>query len=223
MYGLVTQIDHQIGVIIGQLREEGLLKNTLIIFTSDHGDMMFDHGALAKSLPFQGSANVPFIAVPPLESRSTGKLNRTCDLPVGLEDVMPTILNYCGVKIPASVEGRSLKGLIQGKSPSKWREVMHIVIRDRYAVTDNRFKYCWFGDNGTELLFNLVDDPRECKDLSKDKSHAKVLKKYRSRLIELLKERRDPALRGGKLVSGKKSSSLSPNNLFVWNNRGWNH
>jgi arylsulfatase A-like enzyme len=224
MYALISQIDHQIGALIGELREKKLLNNTLIIFHSDHGDMLFDHNTVAKALPLEGSAHIPFIVVPPEQAVSEITFHQKCTEPVCIEDIMPTILDYCGVPIPKTVEGKSLRPQIERKK-SKKRDYIHIVSVGNHALTNGKIKYCWFGADGTELLFNLDKDPRECKDLSTNPKHKPLLKEWRSKLIRELTRRKDPACKKGKLVPHpvKEAKNIRWLNQFGWNNRGWDH
>ena len=103
-YALCTHIDHQFRVVLGTLREEGLLDNTAILFTGDHGDMLGTHGLWAKRVFYEESARVPTILLGPAGDRRTppgtvdGRL-------VQLADVMPTLLGFAGVTVPEPVEG----------------------------------------------------------------------------------------------------------------------
>ena len=106
-YALCTHIDHQIRWLIGTLQQEGILDDTIIVFTSDHGDMLGNHGTVAKRLFYEESANVPLIIV---GTDKTPKINNTNidNRLTGLRDIMPTLLDMSGVAVPKSVEGISL-------------------------------------------------------------------------------------------------------------------
>ena len=106
-YALCTHIDHQIRVLIGTLREEALLDNTIICFTSDHGDMLGNHHMWAKRLFYENSANIPMILVGAAGDDRVGR-NRVDDRLVGWQDVMPTLLDLAGIEIPDTVEGLSM-------------------------------------------------------------------------------------------------------------------
>src|SRR5690606_5676192 len=108
-YGLCSHIDIQLAVVIGMLREVGRLQNTAIIFTSDHGDMLGDHGQVFKCMMYEQSANIPMIVIPPHGDerlRDHAVDDRLCTL----ADVMPTILDFAGLPIPGTCEGHSLLG-----------------------------------------------------------------------------------------------------------------
>ena len=106
-YALCTHIDHQLRVVIGTLREEDLLDNTAICFTSDHGDMLGRHGMWAKRLFYEPSANIPLILVGPEGDRRVGH-HCVDDRLVGWQDIMPTLLDLAGIAVPESVEGVSM-------------------------------------------------------------------------------------------------------------------
>ncbi|MCB1124434.1 MAG: sulfatase-like hydrolase/transferase, partial [Verrucomicrobiae bacterium] len=98
-YALCTHIDHQLRVVIGTLREEGLLDNTIICFTSDHGDMLGNHGMWAKRLFYENSANVPMLLMGVKDDERVGH-HRVENRVVGWQDIMPTLLDLAGVQIP---------------------------------------------------------------------------------------------------------------------------
>ena len=108
-YALCTHIDHQMRVIIGTLREEGLLDNTIIVFTSDHGEMLGEHDMYAKRVMYEMSANIPMIISGLPEDKRIGK-DVVDDRLVGLQDVMPTLLDLTGLEIPNTCTGISMTG-----------------------------------------------------------------------------------------------------------------
>ncbi|MEZ5394930.1 MAG: sulfatase-like hydrolase/transferase [Bryobacterales bacterium] len=108
-YALCTHIDHQLRVLISSLREEDVLSNTVICFTSDHGDMLGNHGMWAKKLFYEPAANIPMILTGAADDPRVGH-HRTDDRIVGWQDVMPTLLDLAGIEIPSSVEGLSMVG-----------------------------------------------------------------------------------------------------------------
>lgn len=105
-YATCTYIDHQIRLVIGTLREQGLLEDTIILFTADHGEMLGTHGLFGKFLMYENSVKIPFILSPPADCGM--ECNRVDDRIVELRDVMPTLLTLAGLKVPEYVEGRSL-------------------------------------------------------------------------------------------------------------------
>lgn len=105
-YACITHVDHQIGRILQALIEHKLMDNTVILFTSDHGEMLSDHGWCRKSLPYNGSAHIPmFISGP---ERFIGPRGRVDNSLVELRDVMPTLLDLAGAPVPKHLDGQSM-------------------------------------------------------------------------------------------------------------------
>ena len=131
VYAQCTHIDHLVRSLIDTLRECNLLKDTIIVFLSDHGDMLFQHNMVAKRTFYQCSANVPLIisGEPVKEWRGNVNDKLSC-----LEDIMPTLLDLCGVEIPETVEGISLlsdakRDLLYGELGLISHRIMDYIIR----------------------------------------------------------------------------------------------
>jgi len=220
---MITHIDSMIGVLLGHLREHGLLDNTLVIFTSDHGDQLFDHGNLAKGDFFRGSTNVPYIVRPPRAWARRHNFTFTqvdTATPAGHEDTMPTILDICGVPIPDSVEGQSLVPVMLGEKDA-FRDATCGNCGVVYGVSDAQTKYMWFSDDDYEFLFDLQNDPRDLHDLSEDPKWQEVLEKQRQRIIDWMAANDDPHVVDGKLYP--IPSDFDPawaRASSNWNNRG---
>ena len=118
-FGAVNYVDYQLGRLVGYMREANLLDETFVLFTSDHGEMLGDHHMIAKSRALEGSAHVPFLCRPPKAWGLPG--GQVVDAPIGLQDVMPTLLDAAGLSIPASCTGRSVLPLMRGELPSRCR------------------------------------------------------------------------------------------------------
>lgn len=216
-YGNITFIDHQIGRVLYELRrhDPAAYKNTIIVFTSDHGDMMGDHHHWRKTYGYEGSARVPFVvAFPESWDMPTGQV---IDAPIESRDIMPTLLDAAGVDIPDSVDGESLLKLFRGERDG-WREFVQGEHTTCYSkeqgmqyVTDGKEKYIWFHHTGREQFFNLVDDPLECRDLSADAAWQERIGVWRGRLAEINERRGDPRGQDGRLVVQENALGLSPN------------
>lgn len=198
-YALCTHIDHQLRIVIGTLREEGILDETAILFTADHGDMLGTHGLWAKRLFYEDSANVPMILVPQAslmhqasESQSTD--NRL----VGLQDVMPTLLGLADIEVPAGCDGRSLVGETQ-------RDTLYGECNEGRMATrlvhDGRHKLIYYPAGNLRQLFDLDNDPHELADLAASADHAETLGRLTTQLIdELYGNDRDWLDQNGNLV-----------------------
>ena len=203
-FGLINHVDDQIRRILNPV--EGLVdSNTVILFTSDHGEMLGDHYFFRKSLPYDGSARIPFlIQGPGLPA------NQVLDQPVCLEDIMPTVLDLAGVPIPASVEGRSVVPLLTGQ-PTAWRPFLHGEhAGTAHFLTDGIEKYIWFAADGRDQFFNLKDDPKDCVDLARNGRTAARVADWRQRLIEQLRGRPEGFTDGKKLIAGRRYEAVVP-------------
>jgi arylsulfatase A-like enzyme len=205
-YGLMTQIDHQIGRLLEHLSDHQL-RDTVIMFTSDHGELMGDHLMFRKSMPYQGSAQVPLIVrIPGQTGINTQPGPR--DQLVDLRDIMPTVLDIAGLEIPDSVEGKSLLGIIRGQSDQPVRDYLHGEHTSgrlsNHWISDGQWKYIWFSQSGVEQLFDCRNDPDELHDLAEDPDHHKTLKRLRGQLVKELTGREESYTDGEKLIVGQR-------------------
>lgn len=160
-YALITQIDYSLGRLFGALREQDLFRNTWIIFTSDHGEMLGDHHMSQKNLFFEGSAHVPLLIVPPAGRGLPG--NVRVDQLTQLADIYPTILHMAGLTPPEEITGNNLLSplpegqLFFGNS-----------LNSNFCVMDQKSKLVYSAVGDHLLLFDLAADPYEQHDLSND-------------------------------------------------------
>lgn len=211
-YGSIEHIDAQISRF---LTRRILPANTIVVFLSDHGEMLGDHQWLRKRSPWEPSARVPFLMRFP-ESMDIPQ-EQVIDKPIAIMDLMPTLLDAAGVDCPAGVDGKSLLPIIRN-SDAPWREFAHgecsalpTTNSGMQYLTDGRRKYCWFPGTGDEQLFDLVHDPDEMHDLSYDPASADELATWRTRLAEILEGRPEGFVRDGDLqvLGGPTSAHLS--------------
>jgi arylsulfatase A-like enzyme len=196
--GQITHIDHQIGRFLAAMRWKGELDKTLVLFTSDHGDMMGDYGLFFKSHFFEGAGRVPMILRPPKtwEGVETGL---RYEKPVSLVDVLATLVDAAG-DVPDNADGISLLPSVRGEDPIGDR-IFHGEIGNEeqrhHCLTDGQFKYMWFRLGGREYLFDLENDAQELNNLIDDEELARP---WRVRLLEILEARKDDAAHEGELV-----------------------
>lgn len=214
-YANITYIDDEIGQIVQALKNRGMYDNSLIIFLSDHGDMMGDHYHWRKTYPYEGSSHVPFIIKWPkqmgmAEGQRVGNV-------VELRDVMPTFLEAAGADIPADIDGRSVVQLARGNADG-WRRFVDMehatcYSADNYwaALTDGKVKYVWNMHNGSEQLFDLVSDPMELHNAAADRKWRRTLAQMRQAMVEHLAERGEGFVKDGKLVVRDKTMLYGPN------------
>jgi arylsulfatase A-like enzyme len=163
-YALCTHLDHQLRVVLGTLREERELDNTVILFCSDHGEMLGDFGLYAKRTFYEGSAHVPMILMGrPGDARIAP--GSTDDRLVGLQDVMPTLLEIAGIDVPESCDGMPMVG--DARRDELYGDVLENNSASR-MVHDGRYKLIWYPAGNIIQLFDLETDPNELTDLADD-------------------------------------------------------
>lgn len=218
-YGNITFIDHQLGRLFNFYRgaNRRAFDNTIIVFSSDHGEMLGDHYHWRKTTAYEGSARIPLVVrYPTAWNMPRGQVRTE---PVELRDVMPTFLDAAGVAIPASVDGASVLPLLNSAS-SSWRDFIQGEYTKGYVpgtgmqyVTDGLEKYIWFHHTDEELFFDLRTDPNECRDLSKESDMQARVTLWRQRLATINENRGDTRGKDGRLVpqSTADTPTLSPN------------
>ena len=216
-YGSISFIDEQIGRIMETLTRRNLLEETLIIFFSDHGDMLGDHNFWRKSYAYAGSARVPMMVRWP-EGMLSARRGSTRDETVELRDVLPTFLDAAQAAPARPLDGRSLLQLIAGRDDSGWRKFLDLEHGVCYgpenhwnALADARYKYIFHALDASEQLFDLARDPGELHDLSADPASEAALKEWRQRMITHLAPRGDHWVKGGRLVARADDPAYSPN------------
>lgn len=195
-YAYLAYIDSQIGRFIEFLGRSSLYSNTLVAFTSDHGEMLGDHHLWRKTYAYDPSARVPLVIRPPMgwQPRRNVEESRLA----GWEDIMPTMLEAAGVEIPDTVEGRSLLPLLFERDV-EWREFYHHEHSSCYdpenayeCLTGKDWKYVWNPVSGAEQLFDRTEDAFEFCDLSSDPGHQDILDTWRRRMASHLQGRPEP-------------------------------
>ncbi len=179
-YAQCTHIDYQIRLLIGTLRESGLLEDTIIVFTSDHGEMLFHHEMTGKRLFYEESARIPLIiSGKPLEE-AAGTVDKRLGV---LADVMPTLLSLCNIPVPDSVEGHYLLG--EKKRDFLYGEVGEGTKACR-MVRKDQYKLIYYPWGNVIQLFDLKEDPDETRDLSEEVSLKPVVNELIDCLIKNL-------------------------------------
>ncbi len=212
--GLINHVDDQIGRVLDVLARRGLLNDTFILFTSDHGEMLGDHNLFRKCHAYEGSARVPMLAKAPSWMEPASGV--TSSLPVGLQDVAPTLLDAAGISPPSTMTGRSLLPVMR-KEKITWRDALHGEHSPCYAgiegmqfLTDGTHKYIWHTKSGREQLFNLQDDPNELHDLARVTSNEPALLRWRERMIRQLTNRPEGFTDGHRLIAGRTHTPMVP-------------
>lgn len=215
-YGSVSFIDEQVGRILETLEARGLLDNTLVLFTSDHGDMTGDHHLWRKCQPYEASARVPMLVRWPSDWLDAPR-GQTLSQPVELRDILPTFLDAAGIDVPDAVEGASMLGPISGRTDG-WREFIDCEHATCYypenvfnSLCDGTWKYIYHPFHGEHQLFNLDEDPGETRDLAGDPQQAARLRSWQRRMADHLAVRGDRWVRNGELTLRTKRQTTGPN------------
>jgi arylsulfatase len=190
-YGQITHIDYQLGRLFGALKTRGLDNDTAIVFTSDHGELLGDHGLFAKYCFLEGAARVPLIVRLPKSMDIA--YPAVSDEPVMTADIVPTILDLVGLDIPA-VDGKSLL-----KEASSGRTICGETSTSGCAV-DGEYKYIYYQNGGMEQLFCPANDPDDLKNLIDMPIHAETRDRLRSKLIDYLVAHNSAKVENGQLL-----------------------
>lgn len=203
---LISHIDHQVRRFIMALEEYDLLDDTIIIFSSDHGDMLGDHNFLRKSLPYEGASHIPLLIYDRGKNiiKEPGKVYNQV---VELRDIYPTLLDFCDIKFENKVDGLSLRKIIDQENPS-WRSYIHGEHTygdfSNHFVTNGSIKYIWYSQTGKEQFFDLENDRQECINLINSEDYKDKISECRSFLTENLKDRQEGYVKDNKLIVGQK-------------------
>jgi len=195
-WGMVSLIDYNIGRIIKKLEEVNKLDNTIIIFTADHGELLGDHGLLFKG-PFHYDSliHIPMI----MKFGKTFRDNRNEKNISGLTqhiDIMPTILDYTGIKIPDGVQGRSLRSNISGKS-TKYSDYVLVDHNtgdwgfNVKTLRSNEFRMTYYAGKDYGELYDLIKDPNELYNLWDDNNYKNIRDELTRTLLDTLIETED--------------------------------
>jgi len=199
-YAMVTQVDEWVGKLLDELDRQGITDNTLVVFVSDHGEMMGDHGLSSKMKMYEGSVHVPLIM------RFPGKIPAGVKVktPVSHLDMFATILDYTGMKIPEN-DGRSLRRLIDGKADpvdyavSVWGQINN---GGPFMIRKGDWKMIVFlkmadkKQTSVCALYNLKTDPLEMNNLigmnPEKAKYQKVVSDLRSTLKDWMIKTKTP-------------------------------
>ncbi|MCZ8513273.1 sulfatase-like hydrolase/transferase [Paenibacillus filicis] len=174
-YGLITHQDKQVGRLLDFLEEKGLREDTVVIYTSDHGEMLGDFGLYFKQIFYNGSVRVPLLISYP---RKLPK-GKVCTELAGLQDLLPTILSFTGEVLNQEVDGIDLTSAMLKDEPL--RDFYISQCNDhpyqQYMVVNKHWKYIYNQHGGVEELYDQVNDPYELHNLiSSEKSFIQELK-----------------------------------------------
>jgi arylsulfatase A-like enzyme len=187
-------IDRSMGELLDLLEEEGMAGNTVVIYMSDQGFYLGEHGMSDKRWAYEESMRTPLIIRHP-----KGVKGAAVDALAMNVDLAPTLLSLAEIKVPADMQGRSLAPFLDGKMPSEWRDHVYYRYYDskgynipqHQCVRTERYKLIYFPEAGRYELFDLQADPNEMKNLAGHPEYAERLRKMQKRLAAARREAGD--------------------------------
>lgn len=218
-YGLMSEVDDNIGRLLAVLRETGAYDDTLIVFTSDHGEHLWDHWMLGKECFFDQAAHVPLIVKAP-RTLAGAKRGAVVDSFTESIDIMPTVLESIGLDPPLQCDGESLYPFLRGTKPADWRQQAHweIDFRDIVhrrsdrdlgipldlcslsVIRDAQYKYVHFAAL-PPLFFDLQDDPDELHNRATEPAMAARVRDYAQLMLSWRLAHAERTLAGIRLTS----------------------
>lgn len=188
----VKSMDDNIGRVIDYLEKEGLLENTIIVYTSDQGFYMGEHGWFDKRFMYEESFRTPLVAMLPPSLKKRGDINQL----VQNIDYAPTFLELAGVPVPEDMHGESLMPLLKGEKPNDWRHSLYYhyfehpgehAVRMHYGVRNERYKLIRFYGHDIETweMYDLKKDPNEMNNIYDNPKYSSVQKDLHNELDNL--------------------------------------
>jgi choline-sulfatase len=180
-YGMIDQVDCYFGQILAKLESLGEnLDDWIILYTSDHGEMLGQHGIWEKTRFYEGSVRVPLVI------RWPGRFQpRIVEENVNLCDLFATLCDLAGLAVPAGLDSRSLVPLMLGDTTHWNHESISQFGRDHLMIKQGHLKYQYYGEEVPEVLFDLESDPGENQNLAERADYAGAMRTFRARLAEL--------------------------------------
>lgn len=195
---VVKSLDDNVGRVLDYLKEQGLDKNTLVVYTSDQGFYMGEHGWFDKRFMYEESMRTPLVMTLPEEFDRKGDIVEM----VQNIDYAPTFLELAGVDVPDDMHGESLVPLLRGEQPKDWRKSLYYhfyeypaehMVKRHYGVRTDRYKLIHFYNDIDEWeLYDLQQDPQELNNLYGKGGYDDVTKELRAELLRLQEEYKDP-------------------------------
>lgn len=167
-YAVISHMDQQIGRVLDTLRAQGVLEQTVIVFTSDHGLAIGSHGLRGKQSMYEHTIGMPLVFAGPGVPAGVSR-----NAPTYLRDLFPTLCELAGLPIPETVEGRSQVPVLQGLAPATHRFVVGYFRDSQRMIRKDGWKLIRYPQAGREQLFHVEEDPHETVDLAEDPRHQK--------------------------------------------------
>lgn len=205
----VASIDDNVGKLLDYLDEEDISDNTIVVYTSDQGFFLGDHGWYDKRFMYEESHRMPFVIRYPSEIEA----GSVCDLMALNTDFAPTFIDYAGLHVPEDIQGISMRPLLNGEIPEDWRKSIYYRywmfpnnhdIYAHYGIRTNRYKLIYYYPQAPGLnnstyapekpeweLFDLENDPREMNNVYDDPKYSDIVEGLKRELYELKEKVKD--------------------------------
>ena len=199
--GTILSVDESVGKILDYLDNNGLSENTIVVYTSDQGFYLGEHGWFDKRFMNEESLSMPLVIRYPKEIKWQQKLD---EIILNL-DFAPTFLDYAGIKVPKSMQGNSIRNLLSGKQKSKWRESMYYhyyefphgwhFVKKHYGIRTDRYKLIHFYDDiDAWEFYDLKNDPNEINNIYNNKNYKREIDSAKHKLYKLQNEFKDKVI-----------------------------
>lgn len=186
----IKSVDDGVGEVLDYLEEAGLAENTIVIYTSDQGFYLGEHGWFDKRFMYEESFRTPLLVRYPKEIKPGTKIDKL----VQNLDLAPTFLDYAGIEVPEDMQGESFRNLVSGKT-SEWRDAVYYtyyeypsvhMVKRHYGVATDRYKLMHFYYDIDEWeMYDLETDPSEMKNVYSDPAYSEVQEMMHERLAEM--------------------------------------
>lgn len=181
-YGMIDQVDDYYGQVLNRLELLGEdLDDWIIVYTTDHGEMLGQHGIWEKTRFYEGSVRVPLIIRWPKGFEGGREINEN----VNLCDLFATLCDLAGLETPGGLDSRSLAPMLRGEDCDWLNESVSQFTKAHVMIKQDALKYQYYGEDIPEVLFDLEADPGETTNFADDPQYAEAMKRFRKRLAEL--------------------------------------
>jgi arylsulfatase A-like enzyme len=206
----ISSVDDNVGRVLDYLDEAGLTENTIVVYTSDQGFYLGEHGWFDKRFIYEQSLRMPLVVRYPAGIQKGKAMN---DMVMNL-DFAPTFLDYAGVDIPEDIQGESFRDILEGNTPDEWREAVYYhyyeypgwhSVKRHYGIRTNRYKLAHFYYDIDEWeLYDLQTDPDEMNNIINDPDNAVLVEELKVKLLELQEKYGDSEELARSMIPEKK-------------------
>lgn len=209
----VQSVDDNVGRLTDYLKENGLDENTIVIYSSDQGFYLGEHGWFDKRFMYEESFKTPLIMSWPAVIKP-GRVNENLVMNI---DIAKTLLDAAKVKMPSSMQGESMLPLLKGDTPANWRKSVYYHyyedgdehnVPKHIGVRTKRYKLIWFYENREWELYDLLKDEKELRNVYDQHRYKKIQKRLKKQLLRLERKYKDDEMIKSAAAKDAKQSNL---------------